>query len=313
MKRLQNRVAESRRLLPAALLYATAVWLLAGLVGHEWWIQFGLFVASVFLLMELNNRNLLIRIYSRSVSVTFIFLTCAATFLFPSWTGGFAQVCIIASLLLLYDSYQDRTAAGLIYYSFLLLGIGSIAEVRLLFYLPVFWLTMAALIYSFSWRTFLASLLGLLTPYWFLTGWILYQDAGDFISLLNHFAPLADFQFPPEYEGLPQTRLLCFATVFLLCATGSIHFLRQSFHDKIRVRQIYYSFMLLGSYAVLMAALQPQHSTLALRMLILAASIFFGHFFALTSTRLTNIAVWLVTVALILLTALNLWMPSLPS
>ena len=84
MKRVQNIVAESRRTLPFTAAYAVVVWLLAGLIGHGMWLQFVCFVLSVFMMVQLNNKNLLIRIYSRLVSSSYIALSCAALFLFDS-------------------------------------------------------------------------------------------------------------------------------------------------------------------------------------------------------------------------------------
>ena len=173
VKRLQNKTAESRSSLLLALLYSTTVWLMAGGIREQWWLQFGCFILSALLIMKMNNKNLLIRIFSRSVSVTFIFLFTAAIFLFQSWRGGIAQLCCIGALMLLYDCYQDNTSVGLTYGIFLLLGIASLFDVYTFLYLPVFWLMMRVIVYSLSWRTFFSSLLGLLTPYWVLTGWIL--------------------------------------------------------------------------------------------------------------------------------------------
>ena len=124
------------------MLYGTAIWVLAGLFQEQWWIQFACFIMSVLLVMRINSKNLLIRIYSRSVSVAFIFLSCAAVFLFPSWTGGIVQLCCIAALMLLFDSYQDQTAVEKAYYAFLLLGISSMLDANIIFYLPLLWIMM---------------------------------------------------------------------------------------------------------------------------------------------------------------------------
>ena len=108
MKYIQNQIAESRQTLPATMVYSAVVWLLAGMIQEGWWmIQFPLFLISAFLMMQLNNVNLLIRIYSRMISVSFVMLSCAAAFLFPSVTGGFVQFCFIVSILSLFNTYQE--------------------------------------------------------------------------------------------------------------------------------------------------------------------------------------------------------------
>ena len=85
MKRLQNQIAGSRYTLPVTMIYGALVWLLAGLIQHQWWLQFALFNVAALLMLEFTNINVLIRIYSRSVSSAFVMLSCAAVFLFPFW------------------------------------------------------------------------------------------------------------------------------------------------------------------------------------------------------------------------------------
>ena len=313
MRRLQNKIAGSRASLPVAIVYGTIVWLLAGLGQDGLWIQYGCFILSVLLVMKMNNKNLLIRIFSRSVSVSFIFLFCAAIFLFHSWKGGVAQVCCISSLLLLYDCYQDNTTIGRSYYIFLLLGIGSLLDIQVLFYVPVFWLMMKIIVYSLCWRTFLASLLGLITPYWLLAGWTMYHDRDSFISRLTQFHLPDHISFSYGFESLQPLQLaLIIFTVFLF-VISSIHFMQKSYLDKIRVRQLYYSFMLLAFYSFLLIFLLPENEWLSVRMLIVATSPLFGHFFALTNSKLSNVTLCILSTAIVIFTGFYLWTLSYPS
>jgi hypothetical protein len=291
------------------MLYGTAIWVLAGLFQGQWWVQFACFVLSALLVMRINSKNLLIRIYSRSVSVAFIFLSCTAVFLFPSWTGGLVQLCCIAALMLLFDSYQDPTAVGNAYYAFLLLGVSSMFDATIIFYLPLLWIMMKIIAYTLSWRTFLASLLGLATPYWFMSGWLMWQKNGDLHAIISLFAVQDILQFPFDFSAVPLSYQLIMAFTTLLMVIGSMHFVHSSFRDKIRVRQIYYGFITLGIYSLAILVLQP-HNELAMRMLILAASPLIGHYWALTNSRISNIIFITITVTLVVLTAFNLWISS---
>ena len=295
------------------MLYGTVIWVLAGLFQAQWWVQFACFVLSVLLVMRINSKNLLIRIYSRSVSVAFIFLSCAAVFLFPSWTGGLVQLCFITALTLLFDSYQDQTAVEKAYYAFLLLGISSMFDANIIFYLPLLWIMMKIMmkiiVYALSWRTFFASLLGLATPYWFMIGWLMWQKNGDLQAIVSLFAVQDILQFPIGFSSIPLSYQLIMAFSTLLMIIGSTHFIHSSFRDKIRVRQIYYGFITLGLFSLTLLVLQPLNEQ-ALRMLILAASPLIGHYWALTNSRISNILFIVLTVALIALTAFNLWISS---
>ena len=272
MKRIQNIVAESRRTLPITATYAVIVWLLAGLIGQGRWLQFACFVLSVYLMMQLNNENLLIRIYSRMVSVSYILLSCAALFLFDSPSGAFFQPALIASIFCLFKTYQDRSSAGWTYYTFLFLGLGSLLDVHVLYFLPVFWLMMILTVYSFSWHTFMASLLGIATPYWF--------------TLLQHLL-----------------LIVFLVSLFLL---GAIHFVVTSYKDKIRVRQMYYSLIVLMIFSCILVALLPQLYHLTFHIMIISVSPIIGHFMALTNSRLTNILFFVLAAVTLFLTSMNL-------
>lgn len=309
MRRIQNKVAESRWALPMAILYSIAIWLLAGLVQEQWWIQFGCFLLSSTLMAHLNNINVLIRIYSRMVSVSFIFLSTAAVFLFPSVKGAAIQLCFIASLLFFYNCYQDKDTPGWTFYTFLFLGLGSIADIHFLYFVPIFWLMMVIIVYSISWRTVVASLVGLLTPYWFWTAWILWQENGNITSITKHLLAVTDYQMPVP---LTSQQALLLGLIVLLGITGAIHFLRTSSRDKIRTRQMFYSFFIIGTAAGILMVLQPQHYDMLIRIMTIAVSPLIGHFLALTKTKITNIAFIVISVAVLALTFFNLWTSSSP-
>lgn len=307
MKRIQNKVAESRRTLSVTVLYGLAVWLLAGLEKENWWIQAACFAISVFLMMEINNQNLLIRIYSRMVSVSFIALFCAAAFLFPSMPGAIMQLCVITSLLLLYGTYQDKASPGKTFYLFFCLSLASTLDIHVLYYIPVVWLLMATTVYSLGWRTFFASLIGILTPYWFMFSWYLYK--GDIDPMLEHLSELVVLQ-PIDYTVFDIPRILYLAFLLILFITGTVHFVRTSHNDKIRVRQVYYSFIALTIVSYIFLALQPTLYDMVIRMLIITISPLIAHFIALTHTKITNIAFLVMIGAVLILTGLNLWISS---
>ena len=307
-KRLQNKIAESRLSLPVAVVYGIIVWLLAGLLTEQWWVQFCCFGLSVYLMAELNNQNMLIRIFSRMVSCVYIVLICTAVFLFPSISGAVVQLCAVSSLFMLFHTYQDTDTAGWIYYVFLCLGVASCIDVHILYYVPLYWILMAWLIYSLSWRTFLASLLGLITPYWFTLPWYVYHH--EFHIWTNHLTGLLDITLRPDFASLSIPQLFFLGFLLALAILGGLHFFITSYLDKIRVRQLYYTFILMTVYSVLLVFLQPQCYGMIIGMMIITVSPLYGHFIALTHTRLSNIVFIVIAAITLTLTGLNLWISS---
>lgn len=292
--------------MPAVTFYAMAVWLLCGGLTHHWWWQLLCISITTYLMVELNNINALIRIFSRMVSSTFLTLLCSACFVFPALPETVMLTCMTAFILLLFLTYQDKEAAGLTYYAFLFLGVGSIAYIHVLFFLPLIWLLMMTHTMSLSWRTWMASLLGLLTPYWFYIPWIIYQR--DYSAITNHFMALTVFEEPFNLYGITDSQKATLGLVILLAIIGTTHYIRKSYLDKIRIRMFYGFFIFMDLAALLFLLLQPQHFNAMLLLMIVNTSPLVAHFVALSSTRLTNITFMALCAASLLLTAYNIWM-----
>jgi hypothetical protein len=282
---------------------ATVVWLLAGAAEHGWWLQWLCFATCCYLMVMLNNIHALIRIYSRMVSCVFMALMCTACFLFPSLPGAVMQLCTIAFLLMWFTIYQDRNASGRCYYAFLALGLASVPFVQILWLLPLLWILTLTNLMALSWRTWVASVLGVLTPYWFWLCWQLHQ--GDLTPLGNHLADL----LPDITFALPDLlvpHLLSLVLAVVLIVMGTMHFLHKSFGDKIRIRMFYYSFMWLGLAGMLFTLLLPEKYDMSFRLMVVCAAPLAGHFIALTNTKVTNITFLVLTAVTLAVTLLNI-------
>lgn len=294
--------------LPAVAVYGIAVWLAAGLPQGHWWIQFASFALSTYLMVELNNSNALIRIYSRMVSCTYIVLSAAACFMFDSVSESIAGTFVIAASLTLFRCYQNRAATGLTFYTFLFLSLASLFYVHILVLIPVVWVMMTFYVQSMSGRNLMASIIGAATPYWFAAPYFIYTR--DLLTPAAHFAALTDVTFPFDYTTLTTGQTAMFALLMTFAITGIVHYLRTSYNDKIRIRMIYNCFILMTLLAAALLVAMPQHYDMLTRIIIINASPLAAHFIALTRTRITNIAFILMVTAAILTTGYNLWTSS---
>ena len=304
-KRLQNRIAESRLALPVASIYAMVVWLLGGLIQENLWVQFGLFVLAIYVMAQMNNMNALIRIYSRMVSCSFIAMSCAACFLFPSLRDGFIQLCYAGTITLLFMTYQDKQASGLAFYAYTLLGMAAIADVRILYLVPVMWLLTATQLQSLSGRTLSASILGLLMPYWVTLCWMGWNnDVSSFPGLFvrwDDFGPLLDF------TALSTSRAATWGLVAVAALTGTIHYIRKHRDDRIRTRLLFGFLIWMDLTTMLLMIIQPAWSDMLAGLAIVNTAPLMGHFISLSSTRYTNIYCGMLLAATLLLTVYNLW------
>ena len=285
MKQLQNRIAEGGLTLPVAAAGGLAVWLLSGLVSKGMWPQLVLFILTVYNLIELSNSNALLRVRSRMVSSTFIVLSAMACYLFDSVTGAMAQFCFSSFLLLLFHTYQNKQSTGRTFYAFLFIGVASLVFVHILWLVPAIWILMATQLQSLSGRTWLASLIGLAAPFWFLSLWFIYQQ--DFTPLGAHMAQLWDFRTP--HYSFQLSHVLVYVFTLLLTTVGILHFWRFSFEDKIRIRLLFGFFTTMTILLFVLCAAQPQLANVLMRLVFLVASPLIAHLFTFTSGKLSNI------------------------
>lgn len=303
MKRLQNRIAESRFALPVTAVYALVVWLIVCALNCREYAELAVFAVSAYLMVELNNRNALIRIYSRMVSCTFLVLGTMAAPVTGNLDVLVVQLCFIASYLLLFSSYQDKRAQGKMFYAFMFIGIASVIYLQSLFFVPVLWVLAGTNLMAMSWRNFWASIIGLTAPYWFIGGYC--AITGDFSIIIPHLN--LDFWTVCNYSSTVSSGMaVTFGLTLFVAVIGIIHFLRNSYKDKIRTRMIYEMFITLTVFTTALAILQPAYGAQLTGILIVNASILCAHFFALTGTRFTNIAFILLTFLAIAATTFNI-------
>lgn len=313
IKRLQNKIAESRLALPVTSVIAIVLWFVYGLVQQNLWLSSICFAVTTYLMVELNNSNSLIRIYSRMVSCSFMFMICSSVYLFSSLKGGITEVCIALFYILFLKSFQNRNAMVWVFYAFLCVGISSILFVQTLFYVPLLWIMLATNMTALNWRTFFASLFGLILPYWFMAGY--YAYLGDFSEPINHIISIAEFGSIADIFCLNAYNIITFTFVMICAAIGTVHFLRNSNWDKIRTRMIFEMFITINTATITFIILQPQHFDFLIRIAIINTSPLIAHFISLTHTRLTNIATLLLMATAILIPVLTyflgLWTPLL--
>ena len=158
---------------------------------------------------------------------------------------------------------------------------------------------------SMSARSFFASILGLITPYWFAAAYCLYNANIDMmishITAITNFTPIADF------ESLEIRDIAIFAIVMLLFITGSIHFIRTSHNDKIRTRMIYESFIIMTLALIVFAALQPSEIPQLVPIMSISVSPLIAHYITYTNTRLTNLSFVGIVVIVVLTLAYHIW------
>lgn len=307
IKRFQNRIAESRRLLPIVAVICGTIWVVSGLGNDTMLASFACMVLSTFLMAELNNANALIRIYSRMVSCTFLVFSTMAMYELSTFHPAMVILCFTGYYLASFHCYQVSDATGWTFYAYLCLGLASVFYIHILFFLPLLWIIMGTKLMSLGVKTFCASLLGIVTPYWFLAAY--YAATNRLSDLVGHFMSISEFAEIGDYGMLDIHDLVTVAFISITALLGIIHFLRTSSNDKIRTQMLYEIFIIVNLASMAFLALQPQLYDMLVGIIIVNTSPLIAHYITLTHTKLTNIVTIFLIIVSVLITTYNLWIP----
>lgn len=296
--RLQNKAAASNLTLPAAVFFATALWIIhsQGLsaVYLGGWLTA---LLTVYLLVEMNNTHSLIRIRTRLSASVFIAGAGVCSFLHAFRPELLAVPILISAYHLLFRTYQNPKATSLVFNAYLCLGTGTAVFPHMVILPFLLFLLSAAFLRSASFATFKAALLGMLAPYWLLGGYCWYTEDMTALSCIGHGLVTWELPAVQDYQALGPLRISALALVFLQSLLAIVHYLRTNLNDKIRTRMLLYVIVLVHLLLLLLLVAQPMQFDAWFALLLVNASPLQGHLFALTRTRLTNL-LFVLTIAL---------------
>lgn len=290
--------------LPVTIIYGILMSLLVGVIQKELWLQAICVIATTYTMILINNSNVLIRIYSRLVSCTFLALTIMTSFLNKDIESYLIQFLFAAHLLTFFKSYQNKRSMNYVFTSFITIGIISTIFIQILFIVPILWLLLGTRMQAGSAKNFAASIIGLIVPYWF---WGIYSLSADsYTTITNHILGLVEI-VPLSTAILEPHTLISLTFITLLGISGILHFIRYSYNDSIKTRMLYYSLITIFWVLLLLIILQPQHNKFTFKILIVVASPIIAHYFTFTKSWITNYYFIASLITTILLTVYNTW------
>lgn len=239
---------------------------------------------AVYLMAELNNKNVLLRESSRILSSALAFLLTLTVLCHFFQPGMAAMPLLLFSFFPLFATYQLPSPV-LTLSSYLCLSIASLIFPKFVWLIPLYWI-IQVLFRALTFRCFTASMLGIALPYWFYGGIALMTDSTE--PFLKHLEAMRDFHWF-DYSQLHLRNTATFFFIVVLFLVGTIDFYIHQFLDKTRVRIIYKSLILYGIVITIIIVLQPQYLWTFLPLLIVCTAILFGHFFAFTHTKFSHI------------------------
>ena len=122
LTRSQTKIAQSRWTLPATAIYVALLCVFIGMQTCQLWGQVLLLGLSTLTLVELNNANSLIRIYSRMVSCSFLVMIIMSNFVMADIVSMVTVTAFVVFYLCFFKAYQNPTATNHVFFCVFRLG-----------------------------------------------------------------------------------------------------------------------------------------------------------------------------------------------
>lgn len=267
------------------------------------YLSLGVCALTVYLIAELTNANVLLRISSRALSSTYAYIVGIILFMHGFIPGLAFALFILLSYFTLFATYQQPSPV-LTFLTYIMLSLASFVFPKSLVFIPIFWLFQSYL-RSFSLRCFMASFFGLILPYWMLFGALTCVDGGVAIFAENCLQAVK-FSMP-DYSALSTTDILIFVFVMILFLVGFVDCIVNAYLDKTRTRIIYNVINSHTLLTILFILLQPQFFHTLLPILLVDASLVGGHYISQTYNKFSAIYFYVMlafSVALLILQTL---------
>lgn len=262
-----------------------------------------LMLGGAFLLHRANYILVLIREKTLLPFLFYVLFISTNPDFLPLKSTSVGVFCLILAIYQLFTSYHDLQAKSNAYNAALLIGIGSLLWIHILWFIPLFWVGM----YNFrtlNLRTFLASLLGVGTVYWFLLGWCIWF--ADFTPFTIPFATLfrLNLLMPAGIGLVDWIGILLMAS---LTTISAINIITHEYEDTLRTRQFLSFLILMAICTFAMYFLYEQASEEFLETACIPASILIAHFFTVMRGRIIFWTFYSSIVIFIVLLILRLW------
>ncbi len=319
---LQGKVTTAKATLTVVIIVVSALWLMGSFTSisevssSDIWqrvtevvkgallrdvIGYALLCIATLQMVLLNNTFALIRTHT-GFHLTLFFLF--AGLLSPQTLAVTSALVpfMLLSIQSLFHTYQNREAMDYAFQCCMFLSIGSLFFPPMLFFIPLFFGAMINYM-AMTPRTFMASIMGLLAPYWVLFAYAFCTDKLDiFVRLWEKLVPTL-----PDYSALSLVDELSLVFIWLVTIVSSINCMQQNFSDKIRTRYHLGFLILLQLWASVLIILQPSDYQALFPLLFIGSSILGGHFFTLSHGRWTNVFFIVCSLLFIALIGFKVW------
>ncbi|MCD7713319.1 MAG: hypothetical protein LUI08_00075 [Prevotella sp.] len=298
-----RKASASKATLPLIII----VFVAAAVCAEALQVRLAVFAAGMLItayFVELTGvRYSLVKGFARLPSCCFLLL-CMAEMPLATIDGALTVLLVTLALIVLFRAYREQAAPGAFFLAFLLIGVASLRFVQILFFAPLWWLMAMTWLQAPSLRNTLATVFGLLLPYWILLAIAFYF--GQVETLWLHIAAIATFT--PVCEGLFDYRVP--VPVAVIAFFNLVAIIRFRFYNRGQSIQNTMFFNIIHATSLLalaFAIVQPAHASCALPIALLCTSFSTAHFFAFARGKAATVLFILLIIAALAGMVLAIW------
>ena len=251
------------------------------LFGHI--LRFLLLLGSALLLQYISSEFRLIRV--RSFFPFFLFCVFSATIIPAVPFDGSSIACFLfcCSCFRLFYAL-DGSVNRAVFDASALLTMASLFQSKIIYLLVVFWLVMGIL-QIFSFKSFCASIIGMISIYWVIGGLSFLMD--DYYFIMTYFQNLISFELV-DFNSFSPAEIAYTSFLGLLMISAMVSFWPRQNLDKLRTRNYLNSVLLLW-FSLLALWLFSGNGFGILLLLFSLSSLMAAHFFSLIDIRYSRI------------------------
>ena len=260
--------------------------------GITFMIGFFLMVGGAFLVHMANYSLMLIREKTLLPVLFYMLLSSTNLDFFPIKSASFGVFCLVLAIYQLFISYHNPYNTYRAFNASFIIGVESLLWTYILCFLPLFWFGMYKF-RSLNIRSFVASVMGVITIYWFVFGWCVWQS--DYSALSIPYHTLFKIQ-PLQIFNSEWTDWIGIIYGVILISIASINIITHKHEDNLRIRQFLSFLILMTVWSFGLFFLYEQSSEEFLQVIGLPASILIAHFFTVVKGKYVF---WMFNVSLI--------------
>ena len=262
-----------------------------------------LIVLIAFVIQHISDVERLIEERTRLAFLFFFILTSTQTGLLAMSETTIVLVCLVFILYELFRAYQLPEATGTLFNVGVLIGFTGLWMPQILWLVPLLWIGMYQL-QSLTFRSLMASLIGVLIIYWFVLAWCIW--ARDFSMFTSLYSSLTDFEFFFIFRPFRYYHTGFIVIIFLLFV-AFFYIKTDAISNRVRVRLLLSFLLNMSIWVLVLICLYGRNTDSFLAVLYLPVSVLMAYFFERIHKRIKFMLYYFVLLLSVLSFLLRIW------